>query len=122
MSIEFCLRELAANMKRGEYGIRIGRSFLDFVDVALDDNSSAQNKYRVIDWSGEDPQALTLCADCVATVHDACKLAVIGISPPPHEKTVCRNVYGFFNAQKRKEGSLWLSGFSRSLMWRTRQL
>lgn len=50
---EFCLRELANNMKRGHYGIHIGRSLLDFVDVALDE-SSMPNKYRVISWDGEE--------------------------------------------------------------------
>ena len=52
-TIEFCLRELADDMKRGGCGIRIGRSLLDFVDVALDD-SSMPNKYRVIAWDGEE--------------------------------------------------------------------
>ena len=53
LTIEFCLRELADDMKRGGCGIRIGRSLLDFVDVALDD-SSMPNKYRVIAWDGEE--------------------------------------------------------------------
>lgn len=53
LTLSFCLRELADNMKRGSYGIRIGRSLLDFVDVALDE-SSMPNKYRVIACDGEE--------------------------------------------------------------------
>ena len=52
LTIPFCLREIANNMEKdGTFGMRIGMSRLDFVDVALDENSG-RNSYEVIDWHG----------------------------------------------------------------------
>lgn len=53
LTMSFCLRELSDNMKRGHYGIRIGKSILDFVDVAMEE-SCMPNVYRVISWDGEE--------------------------------------------------------------------
>ncbi len=49
---EFCLREIANNMAQNDgYGyIRIGRSLLHFVDVALEADCLGDNIYEVIDW------------------------------------------------------------------------
>lgn len=65
LTLEICLRELADNAARDKmWGIRVGKSSLDFEDVCIEGVSIKQNVYRVIDWNGD----ITYHTDLIAAI------------------------------------------------------